>query len=827
MATSTNSGGSTDPLKKYKQRIALYEAADDPLAPLTPAQRQFILDLTHGANEREIPKHLKHIPPKKTVEMVSKDSSLKGVNFDKFTFQTKHEFNEWFAKVETEVSEQEDQDIIQYIEMLEDIQKQIKDVHDQTSSALDDLKTLEENYHFVSNKTNSLHTSCQQLIEEQKLLEVVAKDIDENLGHFLQLDKVASKLSVPSLLVTSDAFFSILDQIDVSLSFMVHNPSFKESSVYTAKFKHCLNRAISLIKSEVHKTLQETTSQINIAVIQQNIHVPPSAISSISSAAIFPIVYGKFSAGVAKLKKVFTEVEKRRNGWPEYTELFNEIQQSFLRERSNLLNASVWATVTELTNRGKTGVDLCSTVRTGCLFCINISQDEFRLFGDFFQPSYTANFDEFMENLCLPIYETLRPLLIKIQHLETLAEMCTILRIEMLQEQASNNPQSVGAVVRIIEQLLQDTQERLVYRAHIYISTDIRNYNPGPGDIAYPEKLEMMEQIAESLEQNNEPRPLVRSNSQTSVVSLSSVTSQEVASISSAAALQIPRPIKTSSSPADLHGMWFPSVRRTLLCLSKLYRCLDKAIFKGLSQEALTACIANLTVAAQAISTRKTMVDGQLFEIKHLLILREQIAPFQTDFAVKEMSLDFSRVKIAALSLLQKKKQLFSLGGNNSLLEFIVDGTPQVKEYFLDSKKEVDKQLKHICEQFINHCTQILIGPLKSFVNKALKIIEAQKEKPDVVLSQQSFALPNVVSQLVHDSVESLKSKLPFIHRSMKLYLANRETEFILFRPIKNNVLNGFLQMENIVLVNYAEAQLSCPSQDHVNVLISSVMIQN
>ena len=51
--------------------------------------------------------------------------------------------------------------------------------------------------------------------------------------------------------------------------------------------------------------------------------------------------------------------------------------------------------------------------------------------------------------------------------------------------------------------------------------------------------------------------------------------------------------------------MWYPTVRRTLVCLSRLYRCVDRPIFQGLSQEALSMCIQSVASAAQAISSKK------------------------------------------------------------------------------------------------------------------------------------------------------------------------------------------------------------------------------
>ena len=41
--------------------------------------------------------------------------------------------------------------------------------------------------------------------------------------------------------------------------------------------------------------------------------------------------------------------------------------------------------------------------------------------------------------------------------------------------------------------MLEDVQERLVYRTQVYVRNEILAYKPSPGDIAYPDKLEMMQ----------------------------------------------------------------------------------------------------------------------------------------------------------------------------------------------------------------------------------------------------------------------------------------------------------------------------------------------
>ncbi|XP_046384307.1 conserved oligomeric Golgi complex subunit 3 [Ischnura elegans] len=862
--------------RSIQKKLLDWERLQNPLAPLTSVQEESIDALSEILSSRPLPSDLNRGDHGDTsrVPDVAKVDELDGLSpsfsdliSGKVRIETSKQFLDWYFDVEEELMKENDVVYESYQAQLEQHRDECSVLLNQIETALSDLGILNDQYQLVSTKTNSLHEVSEHLLSEQNKLIDISNEVEKRLHYFTEVDGLMSRLESPTLSPSSEAFIRILDKLDECIEYMGSHPKYKESSAYLAKYKHALGRAVAVARTYVVNTFESATRQA-----QESTADAGSGSTADPSAKTFALLYGRFRASAPRVRELLKQVESRLDKSPEYRHLLTECHQCYVTQRELIVGESVAAGVSELTQppsqvaggkegsaqrpasslwRGGSGIpglrgDHCAIFRSACAFLVRVCEDEYQLFFQFFSapsPLLTA----YLEGLCTHLYDALRPLVIHVNHLETLAELCSILRGEMLEDHVQASPEALEAFGKVARQLLQDVQERLVFRTYLYLRSDVQGYKPSPGDLAYPEKLEMMENIAQSISAAQHGG-LRRSESRNSVVSLGSATSQEVAAIINSGGENSGRS-QAGASPADLHGMWYPSVRRALACLSRLHRCVDRATFRGLSHDVLSACVESVASAANEISSKKGPIDGELFQIKHLLILREQTAPFQGDFSVTETSLDFSAVKNTAIGFVQRRISLSSPPNSNntpvnpsvensaggstwwSLLGLLAEGaTPKVREQLLDSRKELDRRLKASCEAFFGHATQLMAAPLTSLLEKAGNQLIPSSGVPaaNESLPEKRPFTPKEAAEAVRLTQRSIKLRLPFVLRSLRLYLANRETEFILFRPIKNNVVGSFAQLQQILNASYtAEEKLlvGCPTPEQASVLLSSSMV--
>ena len=247
------------------------------------------------------------------------------------------------------------------------------------------------------------------------------------------------------------------------------------------------------------------------------------------------------------------------------------------------------------------------------------------------------------------------------------------------------------------------------------------------------------------------------------------------------------------------HG-WFPTLQRTLWLLTKIYKCVDQSIFDDLSQEALSKCLLSLNQASTLIRDTKDQVDGRLFLIKHLLILKEQIAPFEGNFVHTTKEVDFTRMTDAITTLFRDRTNLFSLGSWFGAVSQTI--TPTLVDSHLDARQEIDRDLKLVCETFILEMGKSAVHCLAEFMNKVAgfriraDVEAAQREqdpsansglmrRPPMLLKDKPFARPEELQRIMVDFKDTVPPRIQWTVRKLSTYLKDPNTEMILMRPIQ------------------------------------------
>ncbi|KAM7489703.1 hypothetical protein LguiB_027187 [Lonicera macranthoides] len=734
-------------------------------APLTEQQQSAIVALSHAVSERPFPPNLSRDSisgQDNGLSNSTKQYSVEESGAVETALVNTNEFYKWFTDLEAAMKSETEEKYQHYVNTLTERIQTCDGILQQVDETLDLFNELQLQHQAVATKTKTLHDACDRLLVEKQRLVEFAESLRTKLNYFDELENVATSFYSSNMNVAYENFLPMLKRIDECIAYVDSNPQYAESSVYLVKFRQLQSRAHGMIRSHVLSVLKSTSSQVQAAI-----HSSGGSRASVSEGVEASIIYVRFKAAASELKPVLEEIESRSSR-KEYAQILAECHKLYCEQRLTLVRDIVRQRISEFAKKEA----LPSLTRSGFAYLMQVCQLEHQLFYHFFPSSSEdiSSLAPLIDPLCIHLYDTLRPKLIHETNLDILCELVEILNVEVLGEQVSRRGESLAGLRPTLDRILADVHERLTFRARTHIRDEIANYIPFGEDLDYPAKLERSAEMKSEITTADE--------------------SQE-----------------------DVIKTWYPPLEKTLSCLSKLYRCLEPAVFTGLAQEAVEVCSSSIQKASKLIAKGSSPMDGQLFLIKHLLILREQIAPFDIEFSVTHKELDFSHLLEHLRRILRGQASLFDWSRSTSLARTL---SPRVLESQIDAKKELEKSLKATCEEFIMSVTKQVVDPMLSFVTKvtAVKValssgnqnqrLESLASKP---LKDQAFATPDKVAELVQKVNTAIQLELPRVTAKMKLYLQNPSTRMILFKPIKTNIVEAHIQVRSLLEAEYSSEE--------------------
>ncbi|KAI0935438.1 hypothetical protein AcV7_003871 [Taiwanofungus camphoratus] len=640
---------------------------------------------------------------------------------------------------------------------------------DEVDAALDSM--LRE-WRSVEEGGKSLKDACEQLLEERDRLLSITEAIETRLEYFQELEHATRMLNSPgdSLVLQTD-FLYMVERVDICIDYLKGHRHFREAEIYLLRFQQCMTRAMTLVKMYFVGSLRALTTDVTKRMSEKDV----------SATAQMHLLYTRFYTVSAQLSPLLAELELRASAHPEeLSALLSECHSAYFAARKSLL---IGRLLEDIRGLDPTRTELVELTRTGCSYLKQLCTDEFILFRAFFN-SGEAQLYQYLEELCDYLYDDLRPRILHEPRLTALCEVCTVLQAlmvldvpvlpdssseedeesdtdELTLELSRDRPSRRGLrtlhISRLLQMVLQDAQTRLFFKAQSVIQSEIRYYVPKPEDLAFPEKLISARKSVSGLE-------IKEKESISQLFQLKSLDKQDT---------------------------WFPTLRKTIWVLSQLHEFVKPAIFDDIAQEAVNLCRQSLVSAAETLKSKNppsSVLDGQLFLVRHLLILKEMTQNLDLEQKNTSRSTDFLGVTETLASMLGKTTSLLP----NALFASL--GMPQ-DENMTDVRRGIDIELKRACEDVIASSAGSVTSPLRAWVESARSLLGTAASPPQ---NQQS-ADPASISALFTAFQTACMSELRGTVARLRLYLEDDRTVNVLLRHVQERIVDDYTEWRSAV----------------------------
>ncbi|KZT63738.1 Sec34-domain-containing protein [Daedalea quercina L-15889] len=723
--------------------------------------------------------------------------------------QTPQQFYDWFALIDRSVAHSQEahyrahlESVSEHLETCDRLIQRIDEVDSAVDGMLGEWKLVEEG-------GKSLKGACEQLLEERDHLLSITDAIDERLGYFQELEHATRMLNSPGdSLVLQTEFLYMVERVDVCIEYLKAHRHFREAEIYLLRFQQCMTRAMTLIKMFFVGSLKALTVDVAKRMSEKDV----------SATAQMHLLYTRFYTVSTQLAPLLAELERRASAHPEeLSSLLSECHAAYFAARRGLLVSRL---LEEIKGLDPTRTELVELTRTGCSYLKQLCTDEFNLFRAFFNSGEDQLY-AYLESLCDYLYDDLRPRILHEPRLTALCEVCTVLQALMVLDVPALSDEDEDDYVdelnldfggggrrpgkrglralhigHLLQMVLQDAQTRLFFKAQSVIQSDIRYYVPKAEDLDYPQKLVSARQPVTGFEMKEK-------ESVSQLFQLKSLDKQDT---------------------------WYPTLRKTVWVLSQLHDFVKPAIFDDIAREAVNLCRQSLVSAAGTLRSKApptSTLDGQLFLVRHLLILKEMTQNLDLENKNPDRGIDLSGVTETLASVLGKTTSLLP----NALFTSL--GMPS-DESMTDVRRALDQELKIACEAIIASCANSVTPPLHSWTDRVLahraltsKPLGTSSAGVPAHTSQQltslPWATPTAVNALFTAFNGACVTELRAAVGRLRLYLEDERTVSVLLGHVQDRIVDDWAEWRTLVRDVYptgSGAEVDVGTEDLVRAMV-------
>ncbi|KAL5114386.1 Golgi transport complex subunit 3 [Pleosporales sp. CAS-2024a] len=677
------------------------------------------------------------------------------------TLASELDFAEWYGGVSPALLEASHDEYSSYQNQLHVTRNQLGNIVSDTASALDILSALSSSFKAVEAQTTAFRTQCEGLISDQTRITKLADDMEQNLRYYLYLEPTTKRLNAPGAgkLVRSKEFTHILANLDSCLEYMQAHAKHKEAETYRARYRLLLTRALTLIRVHFTEALREIAADVARRIADRQLN----------DTTMSALLYAKFRVGAPELKNIGMEIQKRAVLPPgsapgaeaEYQSLLNELYQSYSTTRGRLILPIVSKKINEIAQAPSTSKDLVSFARSSISYLRDVCMDECELWREWFQGD--GGLYDFLEAMCEPLYDHLRPRTIHETQILKLCELCTLIQTRYMEKDEDEDEEEDVDVNKLdfsilVHPALQDAQSRLVFLSFAILRDDIERFKPKPEDLDYPTKHK---KLSASASKSNQPVLSGKRQPKSDVPPTPLLP--KTPTVVEEDDLDARWNFNTEAAFKD----WYPTLRKAIWLLSKIYRLVHSSVFDDLAHRIVHSTTLSLTQASTLLAKSTSPTDAALFLVSHLLLLKQQIVAFDIEYVIPETEVHYNMSNFTNTFW-----ELRSRGGLFNPRNLVGLLIPKVVENMLDAKAEVDARLRQAINDFTGHFVARITVPIDTKNGKKVPVQEAPARTAKIR--------------------QNVEHETPFLRKKLEEYITDHRTREMLVAAVMESVTQTY-----------------------------------